>query len=321
MNGLKDYIRNRARGLGIDLVGFAAVSEPGPERGRLEEWLSEGRHGTMAWLEKNRERRSDPRLVLPGVKSIVSVGLNYHSPHHHAGSPGAGKVSRYAWGDDYHDVLGRRLEELLAGIRELDPSIGGKVYVDTGPVMEKAWAQRAGLGWQGKHTNLISQELGSWLFLGEILLTAEIEPDVPETDHCGNCTLCIEACPTGAITEPYVLDARLCISYLTIENRGPIPGELRDRLDGWIYGCDACQDVCPWNDRAVDCGDPAFGPREGNIDRDLREVLEMGEAEFRAEFTGSPIRRTRHGGFRRNALALLEWEDHTAHTTTDNHGT
>ncbi len=257
---------------------------------------------------------------MEGVRTIVSAGLNYQTPHRHPDAPGRGKISRYAWGDDYHDVLGGRLEALLAGIRREYPSVDGRIYVDTGPVMEKVWAQRAGLGWQGKHTNLISREHGSWLFLGEILLTAEVEPDAPETDHCGNCTLCIEACPTGAITEPYRLDARLCISYVTIEHRGPVPGDVMGRLDGWLYGCDVCQDVCPWNESAVDCGEPAFEPREGNVARNPVTVLEMTEDEFRSAFRKSPIRRARYEGLRRNALALLEAGEITGHTTEENHG-
>ncbi len=321
MNDLKDYIRRHSRELGIDMVGFAAVEDRGPEGDRLAQWLSEGCHGTMAWMEKNRERRSDPGLLLDGVRTIVSVGLNYQTPHAHPDTPGTGKVSRYAWGDDYHEVLGRRLDALLAGIRDRFPEVQGKVYVDTGPVMEKAWAQRAGLGWQGKHTNLISREHGSWLFLGEILLTAEIEPDVPETDHCGNCTLCIEACPTGAITGPYLLDARLCISYVTIEHRGPIPDDVTGRLDGWLYGCDVCQDVCPWNERAADCGEPAFEPRKGNVARDLKEVLAMSAEEFRSAFRKSPIRRAKLEGLKRTALSLLEAGRQTEQTNKEDNGT
>lgn len=318
---LKDFIRTKSREVGIDLVGFARVTKPGVEGDRLSRWFEEGRHGTMAWMEKNRERRADPALVLPGVRTIVSAALNYATPHRHSGAPGTGKVSRYAWGDDYHDVLGGRLKALMAAVREFDPSIGGKYYVDTGPVMEKFWAQRAGLGWQGKHTNLISQELGSWIFLGELLLTAEIEPDAPETDHCGQCTLCIEACPTGAITEPYRLDAGLCISYLTIERREPIPEGLAARLDGWVYGCDVCQDVCPWNDRAVNTPEGAFAPRPGNIDRDLRALAGISEEDFRAEFRKSPIRRAGREGLSRTARALLDAENNHHQTKKDNHGT
>jgi epoxyqueuosine reductase len=304
MGDLKEYIRKKSRELGIDMVGFARAGEAGPEAARLDRWLEGGNHAGMEWIAKNRDRRADPRLALEGARTVVSAAVNYHTRHEHAGAPGTGKISRYAWGDDYHDVLGKKLDALLAAIVEAEPAVAGRVYVDTGPVMEKAWAARAGLGWQGKHTNLISPEYGSWIFLGEILLTAEIAPDPPETDHCGNCVLCIEACPTGAITEPYVLDAGLCISYLTIEHRGPFPPGSGGMLDGWLFGCDVCQEVCPWNDRAVVSGDPAFSPRPGNVDRELGNVLGMGEEEFRAVFRGSPVRRARLEGLKRNAEAL-----------------
>jgi epoxyqueuosine reductase len=315
---LRDDIRTLARGLGIDLVGFAALDGPAQGAERLAAWLAEGRHATMEWMSRDPERRADPRLLLDGAKTIICAGMNYHTPARHAGVPAEGKISRYAWGDDYHRVLGARLESLLASIRERHPSINGKVYVDTGPVMEKAWAQQAGIGWQGKHTNIISQEIGSWLFLGEIIIDAEVEPDAPETDHCGNCTLCIEACPTGAITGPYVLDAGLCISYLTIEHRGPLPAGTEGLLDGWLFGCDVCQDVCPWNARAPVTSEASFAPRGGKVARDPAEVLAMTEDEFRKEFTKSPVRRAKYDGLRRNAEALLGAR--AAHQTNDNHG-
>lgn len=302
---LKGFIRERAASLGFRLVGFAAVDGPAPGAGSLRRWLAEGRHGTMAWLERNAERRTDPTLVLPGAKTVVSVAMSYATPHRHSGAPGSGKISRYAWGDDYHDIVGRRLDALLSAVREFDPSVAGRAYVDTGPVMEKAWAERAGIGWIGKHTNLISREAGSWIFLGELLLTAEIEPDAPETDQCGACVLCIEACPTGAITGPRELDARLCISYATIEHRGPLPEDLRDRLDGWLYGCDVCQEVCPWNGAVAPTAEPGFAPRHGRAEIPLRDAAAMTDGEFRRAFRGSAVRRARPEGFRRNARALL----------------
>src|SRR3989304_5518710 len=186
---LKGKITLKARALGFDLVGFAGACVPEPESGRLGSWLERGYQGSMGWIARNADRRSDPALVLPGVKTIVSVGINYYTSARHQHIPGTGKVSRYAWGDDYHPIVAGRLESLLEYVRSLDPTIRGKVYADTGPVMEKAWAQRAGVGWQGKHTNLISLERGSWIFLGELLLSEEIEPDAPETDPCGNCVL------------------------------------------------------------------------------------------------------------------------------------
>jgi epoxyqueuosine reductase len=302
---LKEAIRVKSRELGIDLIGFAGAESLRPEAGRLRQWLDRGYHGTMGWIGRSEGKRGDPSFVLPGVKTIVSAGINYYTSSQHENRPGSGKISRYAWGDDYHDIVTGRLEELLAFIRGLDPAIRGKVYADTGPVMEKAWAQRAGLGWQGKHTNLISMEFGSWIFLGELLLTAELEPDTPETDHCGNCVLCIEACPTGAINGPYMLDATLCLSYLTIEHSGEFTPAVEGKLDGWLYGCDVCQDVCPWNSAARESVDKAFAPRPGNIQRELEDVLTMGGEEFSAVFKGSPIKRTKLTGLRRNAEALL----------------
>jgi epoxyqueuosine reductase len=321
MTGLRDEIRGLAHGLGIDLVGFAPLEAPAPGSERLAGWLAKGGHATMAWMERDPGRRADPRLLLEGAKTILCAGMNYYTPARHAGGQSEGKISRYAWGDDYHDVLGKRLDALLSSIRERHPGINGMVYVDSGPVMEKAWAQRAGLGWQGKHTNVISQEIGSWFFLGEIILDAEVEPDAPETDHCGNCTLCIEACPTGAITGPYVLDAGRCISYLTIEHRGPFPREAAGLLDGWLFGCDVCQEVCPWNDRAVRTAEPAFEPRGGHVGRDPRRVLGMTEEDFRKEFRKSPVRRAKFEGLRRNAEALLGAQAEPHHSTDDNHGT
>jgi len=310
---LKERIRTKSRELGIDLIGFAEAVPLQPEAGRLRGWLDRGFQGAMEWIGRNEAKRGDPSLVLPGVKTIVSAGINYYTSSQYQNPPGTGKISRYAWGDDYHGIVTGRLEMLLAHIKILDPAIRGKVYVDTGPVMEKAWAQRAGLGWQGKHTNLISMEHGSWIFLGELLLTAEIEPDAPETDHCENCVLCIEACPTGAITEPYVLDANLCLSYLTIEHRGEFPPVVEGKLDGWLYGCDVCQDVCPWNSTPPESVTQSFAPRPGNVDRELEGVLTMGSAEFSAAFKDSPIKRTKLTGLRRNAEALKK------NSTTDDH--
>jgi len=309
---LKERIRERAHDLGFDLVGFAPAVTLGREGTRLRGWLAQGYHGSMGWMARNAAKREDPSLVLPGVQTIVSAAVNYYTGTRHEGRPGTGKISRYAWGDDYHEVVTGRLRELLAYVTSIDPTISGKVYTDTGPVLEKAWAQRAGIGWQGKHTNVISMELGSWIFLGELLLTARIEPDAPETDHCGNCVLCIEACPTGAITEPYVLDSTLCLSYLTIEHRGSeFPPGVEGNMDGWLYGCDTCQDVCPWNANAGETAERSFAARPGNSERELEDVLVMGEEEFAKLFRGSPIKRTKLSGLKRNAAALRNETDRT----------
>jgi epoxyqueuosine reductase len=247
------------------------------------------------------EERVDVARVLPGARSVVSVAMNYCTPFVHEELGGTAKVSRYAWGQDYHSVMGQKLKELSAWLSTQCPGDVCKWYVDTGPVMDKAWAQRAGLGWVGKHTNLITPELGSWVFLGEILTTLELQPDPPATDHCGDCTRCIEACPTDAIVQPYVLDANRCIAYLTIEHRGEIAPELAGHFDGWIFGCDVCQDVCPWNRKfGQPSSEEAFLPREGYLVPDLKSWKELTEVEFDREFADSPIHRARRDGLRRN---------------------
>src|SRR5512143_874984 len=235
-------VKEAALAFGFSHAGIARGDVPLEESRALGAWLDRKYHATMGWMERTRARRGDPSLVLPGVKSVIAVSLNYYTPDARRG--GRGKISRYAWGDDYHDVLGERLERFQGWLREKYPGEKFLWYADTGPVMDKVWAQRAGIGWEGKHTNVITTDVGSWVFLGEVLTTLELEPDAPATDHCGTCTLCIEACPTGAIVEPYVVDSGLCISYLTIEHRGELPAGAS--LDGWIFGCDVCQDVCPW---------------------------------------------------------------------------
>ncbi|MBH0192737.1 MAG: tRNA epoxyqueuosine(34) reductase QueG [Nitrospira sp.] len=250
---LTESIKQEARALGFDAVGIARVAESDrllaqdhPSSGsplsalllsRLTEWLRRGYQGTMAWMERRPEKRADPRLVLPGCRSVISVGLNYLTDRHADERPGYGRIARYAWGRDYHKVLGDRLTQLDQAIHRLAPDAVTRSYTDTGPIMEKAWAERAGLGWIGKHSNLVSAEHGSWLLLGEILTTLELEPDEPASDLCGSCTLCIEACPTNAIAEPYVVDATRCISYLTIELRGEasvIPNELQSGMGNKI---------------------------------------------------------------------------------------
>jgi epoxyqueuosine reductase len=258
----------------------------------------------MKWMESTREKRYDPSQVVPGVRTVIALALNYYTPHQHSSDLTTGKISRYAWGDDYHDIVGKMLGELWSWMQTEFPGIGGRYYVDTGPVMEKVWAQQAGIGWIGKHTNVITQDMGSWVFLATILTTLEIEPDPPATDHCGTCTLCISACPTGAITEPYVVDSNRCISYLTIEHRGPFAANLP--LDGWIYGCDVCQDVCPWNERfASESAQIELQPRAENFSPQLEEWAGMSETEFSTRFRGSPIKRAKREGLTRNTRAVL----------------
>jgi epoxyqueuosine reductase len=299
-------IKERALALGFHKVGVVPAAPLSDERARLEEWLRRGYHGEMNWMERDPERRTDPREVMPGARSVVAVALNYFTPHEHADDPATGKISRYAWGDDYHDVVGGKLKELLAWIKAECPEAEGKACVDIQPLMDKAWAVRAGLGWIGKHTNLITREYGSWVFLGELLLNLELDYDTDTSeDHCGTCTLCIEACPTGAITAPYVVDSARCISYATIELRAPdIPAEVAGKLDGWLYGCDICQDVCPWNRFEQPTTETRFEPREGHVSTDLADLLELTPDAYAARFRRSPIKRAKLAGLQRNARAL-----------------
>ncbi len=312
---LAEQIKQEAFAIGFDAVGISRVEEPptsnlqpptsfiGLLQARLSDWLRRGYHGTMDWLARDPVRRTDPRLVLPGCRSLISVGMNHYTDQRADERPGHGRIARYAWGRDYHDVLRSRLAQLEARIKALAPDARTRSYVDTGPVTEKAWAQQAGLGWIGKHSNLVSTGFGSWLVLGETLTTLELEPDEPAADLCGSCTLCLKACPTGAITEPYVVDARRCISYLTIELHKPgdeIPAELVPRLGNRIFGCDDCLDVCPFNVHAVPTGEPAFQPTHVTLAPCLDELAAMSEQEFASTFRQSPIRRAKHAGLVRN---------------------
>jgi epoxyqueuosine reductase len=301
---LAENIKQRALFEGFNKVGIVGAASLEDEGRRLKEWLARGHHGEMRWMARDVHKRIDPREIFPQARSVVVVALNYFTPHQHQQSPATGKVSRYAWGDDYHDVVKEKLVTLLAWIKEQEPSAEGKVCVDIQPVMDKAWAVRAGLGWLGKHSNVITQEHGSWVFIGELLLNLDLEHDRERVeDHCGTCTLCIDACPTAAITEPYVVDSNKCISYATIELRAP---ELPEEMDlaGWLYGCDICQDVCPWNRFEQVTSEARFEPREGNVDVELDEVLEFTPESYAARYRGSAMKRAKLAGLQRNARAL-----------------
>ena len=304
MESLTEYIRKKAIEVGFSKVGIARAEFLTADGRQLHEWLNRGFHASMSWMQANADKRSDIQKVLPGAKSVVCVALNYYSDVKHSDDAHIGKISRYAWGDDYHQVMTERLKKLLKEIESRQGGINAKLYVDTGPVMDKVWAARAGLGWQGKHTNLITKDFGSWVFLGEIVLDVGLEYDEPVADACGTCTACIDACPTGAIVQPYVLDSNKCISYWTIEHRGAIPQDLSKQFDGWIYGCDICQDVCPWNRSQQETQQKAFHPREWNRNPNLQEIQSLTQVEFNDRFRKSPIKRTKREGLIRNARAV-----------------
>jgi len=301
-------IKEKAFELGLCNTGIVPADALSDEGEQLFRWLASGYHGDMAWMNREPEKRSDPKLIFPEAKSVIVAAMNYYTPHQHADSPTSGKVSRYAWGDDYHDILRERLRVLLEWIKGEFPEADGKVCTDTSPVLEKAWAVRAGIGWQGKHSNVITTDHGSWVFLGEIILNIGLECDTNVvTDHCGSCTACLDACPTQAIVEPYVVDSRKCISYATIELRDEqLPSEISENLNGWLYGCDICQDVCPWNRFEQPTNEPTFEPRNYETSLDLAHVSQMSHEEYVERFRGSAMKRTKLGGLKRNAAALLQ---------------
>jgi epoxyqueuosine reductase len=305
---LAENIKDRALFEGFSKVGIVGAESLADEGRRLKEWLARGHHGEMRWMARDVHKRIDPHEIFPPARSVVVVALNYFTPHEHQQTSGTGKVSRYAWGDDYHDVVKEKLLSLLTWIKEQDPRAEGKVCVDIQPTMDKAWAVHAGLGWLGKHSNVITPEHGSWVFIGELLLNLDLEHDKERIeDHCGTCTLCIDACPTAAITEPYVVDSNKCISYATIELRAPeLPAEMD--VGGWLYGCDVCQDVCPWNRFEQPTNETRFEPREGNVDVSLDEIMELTPETYAARYRGSAMKRTKLTGLQRNARILKDPE-------------
>jgi epoxyqueuosine reductase len=302
-----EQIRQKARDFGFDLCGIAAADSY-PELAFLREWLDSGYAATMEWMVRSADRRGDVRHVLPGARSVIVTATLYNSdrPYSSELPTGVARISRYAWGDDYHDVLKERLERLLASMRSDCPDpFEARVYVDTGPVQERVYAQYAGLGWIGKNTCLINPELGSWLFLGVIITTLALEPDAQGLEQCGSCTRCLDACPTGALVDAGVLDSNRCLSYLTIEHRGPIPEEHHAALGAHVYGCDICQEVCPYNQPAPLSADPAWQPRRGLDLPALVDLSQRSDDEWRAVLKGSPMNRAKADGLRRNiAIAL-----------------
>jgi epoxyqueuosine reductase len=304
ISGMSFRIREEARRLGFFKVGITSA-RPLPTPGRFASWLGRGLHGDMRYLERQAPKRMDPSLILADARSLLVLAMNYHTADALTDSPLKGRISRYAWGDDYHITIKNRLDQLLDYIRQQSPSVQGRGYVDTGPVMEKVWGAQTALGWMGKHTNLITRNQGSWFFIGIMLLNIDLECDAPEKDFCGSCTRCIRACPTGAIIAPYVLDARRCISYLTIELRGPIPSRLRPLIGNRIYGCDDCQAACPWNRFAVPTSGREFHPKPENLMPDLLALTRITPQEFKSRFKNSPILRATRDSFVRNVVVAL----------------
>ncbi len=307
MDDKRQAIRDQALSLGFDAVGFARAELADQARADLGRYLALGYHGDMGWLAAKAERRGDPKALWDAARSVVMLGLSYApdgDPLTLLDRPDRANISVYARGRDYHDVLKSRLKQLAAWMQR---DLGGelKLFVDTAPVMEKPLAERAGLGWQGKHTNLVSRAHGSWLFLGEIYTTLELEPDAPETDHCGSCRNCLDACPTRAFPAPYRLDARRCISYLTIEHKGTIAPEFREAIGNRIYGCDDCLAVCPWNKFAATSREAAFHARDALAAPALRELAQLDDAGFRALFSGSAVKRLGRNRFLRNVLIAI----------------
>ncbi len=296
---LTDRIRQKAFDLGFSLFGVSNVQRLDDDAEFLKQWLKDGKHGTMSWMENHFEKRVDPAKLVPGAKTVVSLGLNYF-PEIPQPDTSSFRISKYAYGRDYHKLIRKKLKTLMAFIRELDPAVEGRMFVDSAPVMERKWAAMSGLGWVGKNTLLINRKQGSFFFLSELITNLELEPTSPVKDLCKTCRLCVDACPTGALNVPYQLDASRCISYLTIENKELIPGEFEGKLDHWIFGCDICQDVCPWNRNATPHNEPALNPMPHLFALSDADWQRLSEESFEKLFAGSPVRRTGFNGLKRN---------------------
>jgi epoxyqueuosine reductase len=300
-------IKEKAQEMGFHKVGIAAVEGlDGTEVKKLQTWIEMGYHATMEWM--GNPKRQDIRLVMPEVRSLICVALNYYTPYQHPEGEEYGKFSRYSWGRDYHKVLHKKLKQLANWLESQSEGIKAKYYADTGPVQDKVWAEKAGIGWIAKNGNVITREYGSWVFLGEVLTNIELESDRPATEHCGTCRRCIEACPTNAITQPFVIDANKCIAYHTIENRSEtLPENIKNKLDRWVAGCDICQDVCPWNQRFAQITDITdFYPYPENLAPKLIELAQITDEEWDKGFTASALRRIKPEMLRRNAHANLD---------------
>ncbi|SFU57599.1 epoxyqueuosine reductase [Pustulibacterium marinum] len=298
------FIKAKAKELGFLSCGISKADFLEEEAPRLEKWLNEGRNGKMQYMENHFDKRLDPRLLVDDAKSVISLLLNYYPSE--TQNPNAPKISKYAYGTDYHFVIKDKLKILLEAIQEEIGEVGGRAFVDSAPVLDKAWAAKSGLGWIGKNANLLAKQTGSFFFIAELIVDLPLEYDGPTTDHCGSCTACIDACPTQAIVEPYVVDGSKCISYLTIELKENIPTEFKGKMDDWMFGCDVCQDVCPWNRFSKAHTEPLFHPNPELLEMDYKDWQELTQETFSKVFKKSAVKRTKFAGLNRNIKFLKE---------------
>ena len=293
------FLKRKANNLGFLSCGISKAVFLEEEATKLENWLNDGKHGKMKYMENHFDMRLDPRKLVPDAKSVISLSYNYFNENLQKDKD-APKISKYAYGSDYHKVIKEKLKILFKELQKEFGDINGRVFIDSAPIMEKAWAAKSGLGWIGKNTNLISQKVGSFYFLAEIIVDLEFEYDTPVTDHCGSCTACIDSCPTGALVKPYEIDASKCISYLTIELKDEIPSEFNGKMDNWAFGCDVCQDVCPWNRFSRKHNEPLFNPNQEMMKMEKKEWEELTEETFEVIFKNSAVKRTKYKGLKRN---------------------
>ena len=305
-NGYSKMIKAEAKRLGFLSCGISRADFLEEEAPRLEAWLKKGMHGEMAYMENYFDKRLDPRKLVPGAKSVISLLYNYYPSEEQRGD--SFKISKYAYGEDYHQVIKGKLRQLLEYIQEEIGQVHGRAFVDSAPVLDKAWAARSGLGWIGKNANLLSRQVGSFYFIAELIVDLDLETDPPTTDHCGSCTACLDACPTQAIVKPYVVDGSRCISYFTIELKDEIPKSFRGSFDDWIFGCDICQDVCPWNRFSKPHSEPRFEPKTELLEFGKRDWEELTEEVFRKVFRKSAVKRTKFKGLKRNIAFLTDRE-------------
>ena len=299
-----EMIKAEAKRLGFSFCGIAKAEFLENEAPKLEQWLKDGKNGNMEYMQNHFDKRLDPRLLVDDAKSVISVSLNYYTSEKQEDET-APKISKYAYGTDYHFVLKHKLKSLLNFIRTEIGEVNGRAFVDSAPVLDKVWAQKAGLGWLGKHSNLIAKQTGSFFFLGELIIDLDLKPDTPfTTDHCGDCTKCIDACPTEAIVSPYVVDGSKCISYLTIELKEQIPTEFKGKMDNWMFGCDVCQDICPWNRFAVPHKEKEFAPKPHLLSLKKSDWQEITHEIFQTVFKNSAVKRTKLEGLKRNIKFL-----------------